>query len=52
MIVAVLKNRFKTVPHDVTKQLHKILNEKKLTSLSVLASECADLDAFRKVLLA
>jgi hypothetical protein len=51
VIIALLKNRFKTVPRDVSKQLREILDEEKLTALNVLAGQCPDLDAFREALL-
>ena len=50
VILALLKNRFKTIPRDVTKHLQIIRDEEKLTSLNVQASECPDIDAFRKAL--
>lgn len=52
LILAVLKDRFKGVPRDVTKPLREILDEKRLTKLAVLAAKCPDLDAFREALLA
>jgi len=51
VILAVLKDRFKTVPHNVAKRLREILNEKNLTALTVIASQCADMDEFRAALL-
>ena len=50
VILAVLTNRFKTVPRDVTKQLQTIRDEEKLTTLNVLAGNCPDLDGFREAL--
>jgi hypothetical protein len=50
-ILAVLKARFGTVPRDVDKHLRDILDQKRLTSLNVLASQCASLQAFRDALL-
>ncbi len=50
LILAVLKNRFKTIPRNVTKLLRAIQDEEKLTSLCVLASECPTLDSFRAAL--
>jgi hypothetical protein len=52
IIVDILKDRFGTVPRDVTKQLNEILDEKKLRKLSRLAAKCSDLNAFRETLLA
>ena len=52
MILTILKDRFKTVPRDVTKILHKIVDEKKLTSLIVLAGKCRDINSFRDALAA
>jgi hypothetical protein len=51
IILAILKDRFGTVPRDVTKLLRAVLNEKKLTALSVLAGKCPDLGSFREALL-
>jgi hypothetical protein len=51
LILEVLKERFSTVPRDVTKHLREVLNEKKLIALNVLAAECADLEEFREALL-
>jgi hypothetical protein len=50
-ILAILKARFGTVPRGVTKLLQGILDDKKLTSLTVLAAKCPDLQAFREALL-
>jgi hypothetical protein len=47
-----LKDRFGTVPRDVTRHLREIVDEKKLRRLSVLAAKCPDLEAFREALLA
>ena len=52
VILAVLKARFRAVPHDVVKHLRDILDEEKLTALSVLAGQCPDIEAFREELLA
>jgi hypothetical protein len=50
-ILDILKDRFGTVPRDVTKHLHEILDEKKLRKLLVLATKCPELEAFRDALL-
>ena len=50
-ILELLKDRFGAVPRDVAKPLGKILNEKRLKKLNVLAAKCPDLDAFRAALL-
>jgi hypothetical protein len=47
-----LKDRFGTVPRDVTKRLREILDEKKLRKLNRAANRCPDLAAFREALLA
>ena len=52
VILAVIRNRFKTIPRDLTKQLREIQDEAKLISLSVVASDCPDLAAFREAILA
>jgi hypothetical protein len=52
VIRAVLKARFGAVPRDVTRLLQDVLDDKKLTALSVLAAQCPDLEAFREALLA
>jgi hypothetical protein len=49
--LALLKARFGTVPRDVTRLLREILDEEKLTNLTVLAGQCPDLQAFREALL-
>jgi hypothetical protein len=49
-IEEVLRARFKTVPHDILRDLQKILNERKLKKLNGVAAKCADLDAFREAL--
>ena len=49
--LALLKARFGTVPRDVTRHLRAILDEEKLTNLTVLAGQCPDLAAFREALL-
>jgi hypothetical protein len=51
VILTLLKDRFRTVPRDVTKQLRKIIDEKKLRKLNLSAAKCRDLDAFREALL-
>ena len=50
-LLALLKDRFGTVPRNVTKPLREILDEKKLRQLNVLAAKCPDLETFREVLL-
>src|SRR5262249_10312234 len=50
-ILDVLKDRFGTVPRDVTKHLREALDEKQLRRLNVLAGKCPDLEAFREALL-
>ncbi|HEY7427765.1 MAG TPA: hypothetical protein VH682_26275 [Gemmataceae bacterium] len=50
-ILALLKDRFDTVPRNVTKPLREILDEKKLRHLILLAAKCPDLQAFREALL-
>jgi hypothetical protein len=50
-ILALLKARFGSVPRDVTRRLQDILDEEKLTALTVLAGQCPDLAAFREGLL-
>jgi len=49
-ILELLKDRFGPVPRDVIKLLSAVDNEKKLRKLNVLASKCADLDAFREAI--
>ncbi len=50
-ILAVLKDGFGTGPRDLAKPFREILDEKNLKKLTVLASKCPDLDAFRQALL-
>jgi hypothetical protein len=50
-ILALLKDRFDTVPRNVTKPLQEILDEKKLRQLILLAAKCPDLETFRLALL-
>jgi hypothetical protein len=50
-ILALLKDRFDTVPRTVTKPLREILDEKKLRKLLLLASKCPELETFRQALL-
>jgi hypothetical protein len=50
LILALLNDRFGTVPGDVTKHLREILNEKKLRKLSLVAAKCPDMEAFREAL--
>lgn len=52
VILDALKDRFSTVPRDVTKHLREIINEKKLRQLNRVANKCPDLEAFREALLA
>jgi hypothetical protein len=49
-ILEILKDRFGTVPPDVTRHLREGINEKKLRKLAVLASKCPDLATFRAAL--
>ncbi len=49
-ILEVLKDRFDTVPREMTKLLRVEMNEKKLKKLVVLAGKCANLEAFRDAL--
>jgi hypothetical protein len=51
VIIALLKDRFHSTPRDVTRQLRKIIDEKKLRKLNLSAAKCRDLDAFRAALL-
>jgi hypothetical protein len=50
-ILDVLKDRFGTVPRDVTRHLRAVLDEKKLRQLTVPAGKCSDIQAFRDALL-
>jgi hypothetical protein len=50
-IQEVLKARFGSVPRDVTRLLRAILDEEKLTALTVLAAQCPDMETFRQALL-
>jgi hypothetical protein len=50
-VLDVLKDRFGTVPRDVTRSLREVLDEKKLRQLNRLAAKCPDLEAFREALL-
>jgi hypothetical protein len=50
LILAILKDRFGPVRRNVVKLLEDILDEKKLTALTVFAAKCSDLDAFREAL--
>lgn len=47
----VLKARFGSVPPDVTRLLSQILDEERLTALTVLAAQCPDMETFREALL-
>jgi len=51
-ILDLLKDRFGTVPRDVTKQLREIVNERKLRRLNLRAAKCRDMESFREALLA
>jgi hypothetical protein len=51
LILDALKDRFGTVPRDVTKQLAEVLDDKKLRHLNRVANKCPDLEAFREALL-
>jgi hypothetical protein len=51
-ILEVLKDRFGSVPRDISKRLRAILDEKKLKKLTVAAARCADLAAYHEALLA
>jgi hypothetical protein len=46
-----VRDRFDTVPRNVTKQLREVLDEKKLRKLILLAAKCPDLLAFSEALL-
>jgi hypothetical protein len=50
-ILVLLKNRFNTVPRNVTKPLREIIDEKELQQLLLLAAKCPDMEAFREALL-
>lgn len=50
-ILALLKDRFGTVPRSVTKPLREILDEEKLQKFILLAAKCPDVGAFREALL-
>jgi hypothetical protein len=52
VILDVLKDRFGSIPRDVTRHLGAILDEKRLRKLILLAGKCPDLQAFRDVLFA
>jgi len=49
-ILDLLKDRFDTIPHNVTKPLREIIDEKKLRQLNLLAAKCPDLQTFREAL--
>jgi hypothetical protein len=51
VILAILKDRFESVPREIAKLLRAVLDEKKLSNLNVLASKCPDLQTFREALL-
>jgi hypothetical protein len=50
LIVEALKERFKSVPRDVTKHLREITDDKKLKQLVRVAINCAGIDGFRAAL--
>ena len=47
----VLKARFGSVPRDVTRLLRQILDEERLTTLTVLAAQCPNMETYREALL-
>ncbi len=47
----VLKARFGTAPRDVSRRLSKILDERKLHKLNLIAVKCPSLEKFREALL-
>ncbi len=51
LILDALKDRFSTVPRDVTKPLREVIDEKKLRELNRVANKCPNLQAFRDALL-
>jgi hypothetical protein len=51
-ILDILKDRFGTLPRQLTRQLRELLDEKKLRKLNVLAGKCPDVAAFHDALLA
>jgi hypothetical protein len=51
VILDALKDRFGTVPRDVTRHLREVIDEKKLRQLIRVANKCPDLEAFREALL-
>jgi hypothetical protein len=51
LILNALKDRFGTIPRDVTKHLREIIDEKKLERLNRVANKCADMNTFREALL-
>jgi hypothetical protein len=50
MIVAVLEEKFGSVPPDVVSAIVSIRDEARLDQLVRLATRCPDLDAFRREL--
>jgi hypothetical protein len=50
-VLNILKDRFGTVPCNVTRQLREVLDEEKLQELILVASKCPDCQAFRDGLL-
>lgn len=50
-LLAFLTARFGTVPQEVVESLSEILDEKKLTKLTVRAAKCPNLEAFHEALL-
>jgi hypothetical protein len=51
VIFDALKERFGTIPRDVSKHMREIIDEKKLRKLNLVAIKCRDLAAFREALL-
>jgi hypothetical protein len=51
IILALLKDRFGRVPQNLVKLLGEVVDDRKLTDLSVFAAKCEDLDAFREAIL-
>ena len=50
-ILTFLKARFGAVPHDVSKRLRKIFDEKDLNALIITAAKCSDMDTFHDAIL-
>jgi hypothetical protein len=49
-VLNILKDRFGTLPRNVTRQLREVLDEEKLQDLILVAHKCPDLQAFRDAL--